>query len=221
MSPATAAVRRSIPPVADEGGTRLERKQRTRRAILDAALELSREETFAALSLRAVAKRVGIVPTAFYRHFESVEALGLALVDESFVSLRAMMRDVRRSGPAFQDIIDGSLRVLVEHVHAQRDHFLFIARERGAGPLVVREAIAHQIELFEHELAMDLARIPGPDGWSSEDLEVLSNLIVTQVVATADQILTAPPDAESAIVARAQRQLRMVLVGAVNWRSRP
>jgi AcrR family transcriptional regulator len=43
-----------------------------------------------------VAKEVGIVPTAFYRHFESVEQLGLVLVDESFVSLRAMLRDVRR-----------------------------------------------------------------------------------------------------------------------------
>lgn len=198
----------------------MERKERTRRAILDAALELSREDTFAALSLRAVAKQVGIVPTAFYRHFDSVEALGLALVDESFVSLRAMLRDVRRNGPAFQSIIDGSLEVLLDHVHAQRDHFAFIARERGAGPLVVREAIAHQIELFERELAMDLARIEGPDRWSSEDLQVLSNLIVTQVVATAEQILSSRPEAEGAIVERARVQLRMVLIGALNWRSR-
>ena len=206
--------------MAEEGGTRVERKERTRRAILDAALELSREDTFAALSLRAVAKQVGIVPTAFYRHFDSVEALGLALVDESFVSLRAMLRDVRRNGPAFQSIIDGSLEVLLDHVHAQRDHFAFIARERGAGPLVVREAIAHQIELFERELAMDLARIEGPDRWSSEDLQVLSNLIVTQVVATAEQILSSRPEAEAAIVERARVQLRMVLIGALNWKSR-
>ena len=219
VSPATAAGGRAVRAVVEEGVTRLERKERTRRAILDAALELSRDGTFAALSLRAVAKQVGIVPTAFYRHFESVEALGLALVDESFVSLRAMLRDVRRNGPAFKDIIDGSLRVLVEHVHAQRDHFMFITRERGAGPLVVREAIAHQIELFERELAMDLARLPETASWSSEDLQVLSNLIVTQVVATTEQI-TSRPDAEAEVVARARVQLRMVLVGALNWRSR-
>ena len=200
--------------------TREERKERTRRAILDAALELSDESTLAAISLRQVAKQVGIVPTAFYRHFDSLDALGLALVDESFVSLRAMLRDVRRNGPAFQDIIDGSLEVLLDHVHAQRDHFAFIARERAAGPLVVREAIAHQIELFERELAMDLARIPGPDRWSSEDLQVLSNLIVTQVVATAEQILSSRPDAEPVIVERARVQLRMVLIGAVNWEPR-
>ena len=61
--------------------TRGERKERTRRAILDAALELSEEQTFAALSLRQVAREVGIVPTAFYRHFASLDDLGLALVE--------------------------------------------------------------------------------------------------------------------------------------------
>jgi AcrR family transcriptional regulator len=212
---------RTIPTVTEETTSRVERKERTRRAILDAALELSREDTLAALSLRQVARHVGIVPTAFYRHFDSIDALGLALVDESFVSLRAMLRDVRQNGPAFQDVIDSSLEVLVEHVHAQRDHFAFIARERGAGPLVVREAIGHQIELFERELAMDLARIPGIEPWSSEDLQVLSNLIVTQVVATAERILASRPEAEPAIVEQARKQLRMVLVGALNWRSRP
>ena len=200
--------------------TRGERKEQTRRALLDAALELADEQTLAALSLRQVARAVGIVPTAFYRHFDSLDDLGLALVEESFVSLRAMMRAVRRGDPAFDEIIDRSLDVLVEHVHAQRGHFAFIARERAAGPPVVREEIRHQIELFERELATDLARIPGTADWSPEDLQVLANLIVTSVVATAEQVIHARPDAEDRIVARARTQLRMVLVGALNWRSR-
>ena len=71
------------------------------------------------------------------------------------------------------------------------------------------------------ELATDLARLPGTDPWSAEDLRVLSNLIVTALVATAEAILSAParPDAEKAIVETARTQLRMVLVGALNWRS--
>ena len=81
--------------------TRGERKERTRRAILDAALRLCEESSLVALSLRQVAKEVGIVPTAFYRHFDSIESLGLELVDESFVSLRAMLRDIRRGDPSY------------------------------------------------------------------------------------------------------------------------
>ncbi len=209
--------------VASRPGSRGEQKERTRRAILDAALALSDRTSLVALSLRQVAKEVGIVPTAFYRHFDSIESLGLALVDESFVSLRAMLRDVRRGDPAFDDMVDRSITVLVEHVHQQRAHFLFIARERAAGPPAVRAAISHQIQLFERELAADLALLPGTARWSGEDLRVLSNLIVTALVATAEAILSAPshPDAEKAIVETARTQLRMVLVGALNWRSQP
>jgi len=207
--------------------TRGERKERTRRAILDAALRLCEDSSLVALSLRQVAKEVGIVPTAFYRHFDSIESLGLALVDESFVSLRAMLRDVRRpdpSGgvPSLGNIVDRSVETLVEHVHQQRSHFLFIARERAAGPLSVREAIRHEIELCERELATDLARLPGTDAWSAEDLRILSNLIVTAMVATAEQIMVVAgrPAAEKQIVENARTQLRMVLVGALNWQSR-
>ena len=207
--------------------TRVEQKERTRRAILDAALELSDESTLAALSLRQVAKEVGIVPTAFYRHFDSIESLGLALVDESFVSLRAMLRDIRRGDastgtPSLASIVDRSVETLQGHVRQQRSHFLFIARERAAGPPSVREAIRHEIELCERELATDLARLPGTDGWSAEDLRVLSNLLVTAMVATAEQIMEAAgrPDAEKQIAENARTQLRMVLIGALNWRSR-
>ena len=201
--------------------SRVEQKERTRRAILDAALRLCAEQPLAAVSLRQVAKEVGIVPTAFYRHFPSIEALGLALVDEAFVSLRAVLRDVRRRAPGFAEIIDDSLAVLVEHVHAQRDHFAFIARERAAGPPAVREEIRHQVALFERELALDLARLPATGAWSTGDLQVLANLLVGSVVTTAEALVASRTDGEAAIVDRARLQLRMVLVGALNWRSRP
>jgi AcrR family transcriptional regulator len=203
------------------------RKERTRRAILDAALALSDETSLIALSLRQVAKEVGIVPTAFYRHFDSIEALGLALVDESFVSLRAMLRDVRRSDPALTDVVDRSVSILVDHVHRQRAHFQFIARERAAGPPAVREAIRHEIELCERELAADLARLPGVTTWTDEDLRSVSNLTVTAMVATAEALMGVPEEpitekllAQDRIAETARVQLRMVRVGALNWRSR-
>lgn len=207
--------------------TRGERKKRTRRAILDAALALLEESSLVALSLRQVSKQVGIVPTGFYRHFDSIEDLGMALVDESFESLRAMLRDVRQGreggAPGWMDIVDDSIGILDEHVHRQRSHFAFIARERTAGPPLVREAIRHEIELCERELATDLARLPGTDRWSTEDLRVLSGLIVTAMVAFAENTLHAVgrPGAEKLVVENARTQLRMVLVGALNWTSRP
>ena len=217
----TVHARTLLRVVQQQAQTRAEQKERTRRAILDASLRLTEDNTLAALSLRAVAKEVGIVPTGFYRHFASIDDLGLALVQESFASLRAMLREVRGGVPAFTDIIDDSLAVLVEHVHAQHEHFLFIARERAAGPPMVRDAIRHEIELITRELATDLARLPGTDSWPTEDLHLLADLIVSFVVTTAERVITGRPETEQQIVADTRRQLRMLLVGALNWKPGP
>lgn len=202
--------------------TRQERKERTRQAILDAALDLVAEEGLAALSLRQLTRAVGIVPTAFYRHFASIDELGLALVDRSFASLRLMIREARQGNPQLSGVIRSSVAILVQHVHSDRTYFRFIARERFGGVPVVRRAIRHELELFERELATDLARLPGLDSWTAEDLRVMANLIVNALVATAEDILDAPPErpeVEREIVRTAERQLRMIVVGAANWRS--
>jgi AcrR family transcriptional regulator len=199
--------------------TRGEKKERTRRAILDAALGLSEETGLVGLSLRQVAKEVGIVPTAFYRHFSSIDELGLALVAESFTSLRAMIRDVRRDNPTLEEIVDRSVQVLDEHVRGQRAHFSFIARERSGGSVVVRNAVRHEFALFERELAADLARLP-MERWSAEDLQVLSHLIVVAMIAIAEEILESPERERAAIRQRARTELLIVIVGALNWQSR-
>jgi len=194
--------------------------------MLDAALGLCEESSLVALSLRQVAKEVGVVPTAFYRHFESIEDLGLALVDESFVSLRAVLRDVRRSDPSFEEIIDTSVTSLLDHVGRQRAHFLFICRERFAGPPAVRAAIRREIELAEIELATDLERLVtsmGAQPWSREDWKALANLFVRAMVSTVEAVLDAGDDhrAQKEVAERTRTQLRLVLVGALNWHSQP
>jgi AcrR family transcriptional regulator len=201
--------------------SRAEQKERTRRAILDAALELSEESGLTGLSLRGVAKQVGIVPTAFYRHFDSIDDLGLALVEESLVSLRAVLREVRQpeAVDGFVSIADASVRILVEHVRADHAHLGFLVRERTAGPEPVRAAIRREISLCEHELATDLARLPEARGWSAADLRTVSGLIVTLMVDALEELLSVRPEERAGVAETARTRLRMVLVGALNWRS--
>lgn len=208
--------------------TRGERKERTRRAILDAALELCETEPLAALSLRQVAKEVGIVPTAFYRHFESIDELGLSLVDESFTSLRDLLRSARtfetpppNDRALFLAVVDNSVNALVSHVPKADRHFRFIARERVAGPAPVRAAVRHQLELIERELATDIARVPGAGRWSGDDLLVLANLLVNAMLFHAEELALAGgrDDVVRRVKATARRQLHIALIGALNWDS--
>jgi len=206
----------------ETGVTRQERKRRTRQALLDAALELLEEQSFSSLSLRQVTRAAGIVPTAFYRHFDDMEELGLALIDESFRTLRAMIRAARSDPRTYERVIRTSVEILVRHVHEHDDHFRFIARERFGGVAVLRHAIRNEIRLFASELATDLARFPGLDRWTTEDLHLLAGLIVNAMVSTTEAILDAPPEdpaAEAEIIATAERQLRMIVIGVPQWRS--
>ncbi len=199
--------------------SRAERKERTRQSILDAALELSQEGGLSTLSLRSVAKKVGIVPTAFYRHFASVEELGLALLEQSFGALRETLRDVRRDQRDIEGVIENSVKILVKNVNDRRAHFLFVARERIAGPALVREAIRREMELIELELAMDVGRLV-PNHWSHEDLRTVAGLMVTAMTGIVEAVIDARPGTEDEIVRNAEQQLRMIVVGVANWQSR-
>jgi AcrR family transcriptional regulator len=204
------------------GATRQERKQRTRQALLDAALLLLEQQSFSSLSLRQVTRAAGIVPTAFYRHFEDMDELGLVLIDESFRTLRAMIRAARADPRTYEHIIHNSVQILVGYVHEHDSHFRFIARERFGGVAVLRHAIRGEIRLFASDLATDLARFPYLDRWGTEDLQLLAGLIVNAMVSTAEAILDAPPQdpsAEAEIVTTARRQLRMITLGVPQWHS--
>ena len=204
-----------------ESISRQERKQRTRQALLDAALELLDERGFASLSLREVAKHAGIVSTAFYRHFASMDELGVALVEESMRSLRHMIRSARTRPLASAQLIASSVHTLHEHVRAQRAHFRFIVRERYGGTGAVSRAIAVELKLFASDLAVDLARLDGLREWSTDDLHMLADLIVAAMLATVLDLLDVRPDdteAGQAIVHIAQQRLRLIFLGASRWR---
>lgn len=210
------------------GVSRSEQKERTRRAILDAALGLAEEGGLAALSLRQVAKEIGIVPTAFYRHFASIDELGLTLVTESFDALRALLRDARTipddttasEWDLSVTIANKSIDALVTHARQSDQHLRFIARELLAGPPAVREAVRHQLQLVERELATDLAHVELTRAWSSSDLAILANLLVNAMLIRAEELSRATSAAETRRIAdTARRQLHMVLVGALRWDS--
>ena len=210
------------PRTSRGAGSRQERKQRTRQALLDAALRLLENRSFDNLSLREVAREAGVVPTAFYRHFESMEELGLVLIDESFRTLRQMLREARADSRLYQDVIRVSVEVLARHVHEHRTHFAFIARERPTGVPAMRRAIRNEIRLITSELALDLSRFPYLDRWTSDDLHMLAGLFVNAMVSIVEAILDAPPDdpeAEGEIMRTAERQLRLIALGATQWKS--
>lgn len=63
--------------------------QHTRRAILDAAVALSRQVGFAKVTVRDICQAAGVTTGAFYHHFESKDAL----LNQGFNSLDAYLEE--------------------------------------------------------------------------------------------------------------------------------
>ena len=173
--------------------TREERKRRTRQKIIDAALRLLEDDSFSGLSLREVTREAGIVPGAFYRHFESMEALGLVLIDESFRSLRDMLRDGRAEALETEHVIETlDRRPRAPASPPSRCTGASSPASAPAASRVLRYAIRQEIRLITSELATDLARFPGLNRWTTEDLNVLAGLFVNSMVSIAEAVGDAP-----------------------------
>lgn len=213
---------RSGRPRSRETLSREERKEVTRRSLITAALTLLADRSFSGLSLREVTREAGVVPAAFYRHFESMEALGLVLIDESFRSLRDMLRTARADRLDPSRVIESTVEILTASVTKQHEHWRFIARERSSGVTVLRYAIRTEIRLITSELATDLARFPELRDWSTEDLNILASLFVNSMIIIAEALEDAPDAAAvEEITHTAIKQLRMIVVGVAGWRSEP
>lgn len=206
---------------SSSSSSRRESKELTRQALVRAALKLLSKNSFDSISLREITREAGITPTAFYRHFDDTEELGLVLVEESFVSLREMMRVARSDPSMYNDAIRGSIKVLQEHVRNYEGHMRFIARERHGGVRRLRRAIRRELELFSDELAVDLAAFPIVGDWSVEDRRMFSALIVETMVAMAGELIDASPGEEAVITERTENQMRLIFVGVPGWRGRP
>jgi AcrR family transcriptional regulator len=70
-----------------------------RNAVLDAGLALTRDGGTDAVSVREVARRVGVVPTAVYRHFADRDALVSAIAVRIQEQVAERMRDAPPAHP--------------------------------------------------------------------------------------------------------------------------
>lgn len=134
-------------------GVRAQQKERTRHALIQAALnQLCAESSFSSLSLREVSREAGIAPTSFYRHFENMNELGLTLVDEGGLALRQLMRQSRQRIAKGGSIIEVSVRTFMDYVTHNKNIFRLMLQEQAGTTVELRLAIAREISHFTNEL---------------------------------------------------------------------
>lgn len=200
---------------------RSEQKQQTRLALMAAARNLMDSgRGFSSLSLREVTRCVGIVPTGFYRHFNDMDALGLALVEEVGQTFSSTIRIIRHHELELGGLIDASVRLFLDGVAQHRSQFLFLAREQFGGSLPVRQALGTLRERITADLAADLRTMPKLRHLDDPALDILADSIIKVVFATLPELVD-PPEYELPAhltpQAKLIEQLRFIFIGAKHW----
>lgn len=154
----------------------------TRSGVLTGAHELLAEQGLTALTMRALATRLGVSPNALYSHVASKDALVGELLDDALAAVQAPSPQDADPGPGLHALMSSTYEVLL----AQGDLVpLYLARQGARGP--------HAQRLGEIVLAL-LSRggVSEPD--ASQALRVLIIHTIGFAAFTVDA-LGAPPAA--------------------------
>jgi AcrR family transcriptional regulator len=85
------------------------RSEATRRKILDAAIDVFNELGYAAADRSAIIERTGMTKGAFYHHFDSMESLASAIIDEGAKKVFHVLGAMSDSfSPALENIVHGT-----------------------------------------------------------------------------------------------------------------
>ena len=128
-------------------------RETTRRAILDAALELFIADGYAQVSIRNIAAKVEYSPGAIYSYFPSKDEIFFALAEEGFRQLGARQLTATLSDDPLDDMRAAAWR-LWEFSNEQPQYFALVFLDRHV-PRVSREyeQFAFISEMRNHALA--------------------------------------------------------------------
>lgn len=194
--------------------TRRERKAQTRRALIAAALRMIEQVGFAGLSLREVTREAGVAPTTFYRHFHTMDDLGLALIDEVGLSLRQLMRNARKRVGETGSMTRTSVEVFMEFIQNNANLFRLLLGERSGSTPAFRSALHAEMDRFIGELTEDLEKQSTALGTPLSDPAIAADAIVAVVFAAGIEALDSPLHHRKQVAERLIQQIRMILRGA-------
>tara|TARA_B100001059_G_C17837735_1_gene589456 strand:+ start:3279 stop:3920 length:642 start_codon:yes stop_codon:yes gene_type:complete len=193
-------------------GVRAQQKEKTRRALINAAMnQLSAETGFSSLSLREVAREAGIAPTSFYRHFRNMDELGLTLVDECGLTLRQLLRQARQRIDKGGSIIRVSIETFMQFVADNTAIFRLLLQERTGRSREFRKAVERELEHFKAEL---IEYLRDEQGFSALLADLQSDAIVKIVFSAGADCFDVDDTQRLQIAEQTIQQVRLVARGA-------
>ncbi len=183
--------------------------------LINAALKLAmKTRSIGALGVREIGREAGLNPNTFYRHFSSLEDLGLAILNEVIASWRGPMRDIRRKAaevasaqfppPAVSTeywavslrrakvvaalTIEGSFDFVLRNPEA----FLIGVGEMSGSSSKLRQRLQEANEELAGDLAADIRIYQLLPMLSDATLKDMSTIIIRQIISLSTDYIDVP-----------------------------
>jgi AcrR family transcriptional regulator len=127
-----------------------------REGILSASRDLFFEKGLTATSMRDIANAVGLAQSSLYNHFETKDALVMAVMERSFEVVDSAIRGAFLSPPGLELLRWVLKQHALQHVHGIKETSVFEAEGRHM-PAPVRERVVELRGIYERRF-QDLAR---------------------------------------------------------------
>jgi TetR/AcrR family transcriptional regulator, fatty acid biosynthesis regulator len=207
-----------------------EQKEKTSQALIQSALELCAEEGYASLSLRSVARKAGIAPTSFYRHFREIDELGVAMVDQAKELLDECLEQARKK-MAFPEVKQKDpvphLRKSLERIarpfsdtffeffkkNNQLLHLFF--QEQTGSSEIMRTAISGAMDQLKATLAETLKRLAKPSGYGFGDTGLIAEAMMTIVSHSGLEMIALRKDTPGNVTEPAIQKITLLLLGTI------
>jgi AcrR family transcriptional regulator len=179
--------------------------------IAEAAMGLVADQGLRRLSIAAVARRVGLVPSGIYRHFKSKEAVIAAIVDRVEQKLLANVRAAREEFPKPLDCLKS---VMMRHIRFIREgraipRMIFSDDMHGGKPELRRRA--QQVLTHYIDQVGEIVREGQSDGSIRPDLDAQTIALMLFGIVMPAGLLWHLTDGGFDVTRHAQRSWNMLL----------
>lgn len=137
----------TVMSVATQRTKRRQQREETRRQILDAAQDFLRERSYRELSVDALMAGTGHTRTVFYRHFEDIPSMILALITEEGAELFELARDWAGTDEVGPGVARARLAAFVDF-HVRKGPLIHAVAEAAHHDEIVEKAYNGMVEGF-------------------------------------------------------------------------
>ncbi|MCH7380471.1 MULTISPECIES: HTH-type transcriptional repressor FabR [Acinetobacter] len=187
----------------------------TKEELFQATLNLiGPQKSIASLSLREIAREAGIAPNSFYRHFKDIDELAIALIDQSGLVLRRIIREARLQASKQQSIIRSSVEVFIQQLNTDEGNLSLLLREGYTGSTSYKAAVDRQLNFFQQELQEDLIRLERLNNSKLCHADLAAKAITQLVFNMGAKVLDLPAEQRTEVAEQTMVMIRMILEGA-------